>query len=154
MFLLKNEKEEDLETSHLYKTSLLEGDNFLMKWLPILAVFVFLLFTLSSCGAISGLVSDVPSSPSSMDNAWSEICQHEVVSNFTISYQSTDANKKPVNRTCSNYLTLRLSPNDEEEKRGNVFDLFTNICRSEILISAKLSTKTRTLGNATRNCSR
>ena len=117
---------------------------------------IYRLFMLTFLIGFSGcsFITGVPASPSQMDSKWAEICQFEIVSNLTVTYVNTGLQKRSVTRVCSNSVFLRLTPNEEKENRDDVFALFIKICKSDILLSAKLSTKSRSMGDATKNCSR
>lgn len=115
-----------------------------------LLVACFLMTLFSGCYYITG----VPANSTNMDDQWAEICQNEIVSNVSINYLDSDSSKGETRRVCNNNVAYRVTPKEEQENREEVFKLFTKVCKSDILINAKVSTKGRNLGNATRNCTR
>jgi hypothetical protein len=119
-----------------------------------LIIIFFLVFAVGAGCSVLDFITGIPINPSSMDNKWAEICESEIVSNLKINYLNVESSRGETQRVCRNKVSFRLTPKEEEKYRKNVFALFTKICKSDILINARLSTQGRSLGNATRNCSR
>lgn len=122
-----------------------------MKYLLLIALNTLIL---SSCSTVMSFMTGIPSSSDGMDSAWSEICRYEIVANFNVTYRNGERRTREIVRRCSNRMTTLITPNEEEEHRAEVFEIFDDICMSRLLISGRLKIRGPTYGTEFRNCSR